>query len=165
MEAIGYVGRIVAAQETPNWTRGPFILQAVLLLVAPALFAATIYMLLARIVILVNGEPYVMIPVSWLTTVFVTGDVLSFLLQASGKHPLSIFQSMAQKLTMSGGGMMAGNTAELMKLGKNIILIGLCVQLAVFGFFIFVATSFQLKMHGVPTMQSMDSTIPWHKHM
>jgi hypothetical protein len=60
-------------------------MQSVLLLVAPALFAASIYMELGRIVLMVDGERSLFIRRKWLTKLFVSGDVLSFLMQSSGK--------------------------------------------------------------------------------
>lgn len=41
-------------------------------------------MVLARIITFVNAADLSIIPVKWLTKVFVSGDVLSFLLQAAG---------------------------------------------------------------------------------
>jgi hypothetical protein len=58
--------------------------QSILLLVAPALFAASIYMTLGRIIMLVDGEAHSIIAKRWLTKLFVAGDVLSFLMQSSG---------------------------------------------------------------------------------
>jgi hypothetical protein len=84
VEVIGYAGRAKSGGESPNWTLGPYIIQAILLLVAPALFAATIYMELGRIVIMVEGESRTTIPHRWLTKIFVIGDVLSFLFQGGG---------------------------------------------------------------------------------
>jgi hypothetical protein len=84
VEFIGYIGRAISASETPDWTLGPYIMQSVLLLVAPALFAASIYMYLGRIIVLVRGEKFSIIRVGWMTKIFVAGDVLSFLMQASG---------------------------------------------------------------------------------
>lgn len=63
----------------------PYIMQSVLLLVAPALFAASIYMELGRIVLMVDGERALFIRRTWLTKIFVAGDVLSFLMQSSGR--------------------------------------------------------------------------------
>lgn len=88
MEVIGYAGRAKSGNESPDWTLGPYIIQAILLLVAPALFAATIYMELGRIISVVDGEVHVMIRKEWMTKLFVTGDVLSFFLQGGGKHLL-----------------------------------------------------------------------------
>jgi hypothetical protein len=87
VETIGYIGRILSAQENPGpYTLSPYIMQSTLLLVAPALFAASIYMELGRIVLMVDGERSLFIRRTWLTKLFVAGDVLSFLMQASGKR-------------------------------------------------------------------------------
>lgn len=87
VEWIGYVGRAISHQETPNWTLGPYLVQTLLLLLAPALFAASIYMELSRIILLVDGESHALLKRNWLTKLFVCGDVLSFLLQMAGKCP------------------------------------------------------------------------------
>jgi hypothetical protein len=63
---------------------GPYIMQSLLLLVAPALFAASIYMVLGRLIRFVHGEKYSLVRITWLTKVFVVGDILSFGLQATG---------------------------------------------------------------------------------
>lgn len=75
----------MSAGESPNWTIGPYVMQSTLLLVAPAFFAASIYMELGRIVYLVKGQKHSLIRVNWMTKIFVAGDVLSFLMQASGR--------------------------------------------------------------------------------
>ena len=84
VESVGYIGRLMSSKESPDWTLGPYVMQSSLLLIAPALFAASIYMALGRIIVLVHGEKHSIIRVSWLTKIFVTGDVLSFLMQSSG---------------------------------------------------------------------------------
>lgn len=81
---IGYAARCKSGSESPDWTLGPYIIQAILLLVAPSLFAATIYMQLGRIIMLLHGESRALIRKQWLTKIFVTGDVLSFVLQGGG---------------------------------------------------------------------------------
>ena len=87
VETVGYIGRAMSAQQSPNWTIGPYIIQSTLLLIAPALFAASIYMELGRIIVLVKGERFALVRVNWTTKIFVGGDVLSFLMQASGMLP------------------------------------------------------------------------------
>jgi hypothetical protein len=93
-EATGYVGRAINSQETPDWSIGAFILQSVLILVAPAVFAASIYMELGRIIRLTDGTAFSLVKIKWLTKIFVGGDVLSFLMQSSGSsfpfHVLSL---------------------------------------------------------------------------
>lgn len=100
VETIGYIGRALSAQQDfGDYTMGPYIMQSVLLLVAPALFAASIYMELGRIVLMVDGERSLFIRRTWLTKLFVTGDVLSFLMQSSGKRFEFMLSQTSQWLT------------------------------------------------------------------
>lgn len=93
VETVGYVGRLLSSlQASGEWTTVPYVMQSLLLLLAPALFAASIYMILGRIIVLVDGERHSLIRVTWLTKVFVGGDVLSFLAQSAGLlHQTQIF--------------------------------------------------------------------------
>ncbi|KAM0449315.1 hypothetical protein ACHAO4_007662 [Trichoderma viride] len=145
-EFIGYAARCASAKESPNWTLGPYITQSLLLLVAPALFAATIYMELGRIISLVDGESHCLIRKKWLTKIFVFGDTLSFLLQGGG------------------GGYQASGTASALETGAHIIIVGLFVQLAFFGFFIVVAVKFHLSISRVSTIR-LHNELSWEKHM
>ncbi|KAL9608670.1 MAG: hypothetical protein Q9167_006522 [Letrouitia subvulpina] len=86
IEWIGFGARTYSCTQSPNWSLGPFVAQAILLLVAPALFAASIYMELGRIIQLTHGEKYSMIRQRWLTKIFVAGDILSFLMQSAGSY-------------------------------------------------------------------------------
>jgi hypothetical protein len=83
-EIVGYAARGVSHGQAPNPTLVPYVIQTLLILVAPALFAASIYMILGRIIVSVDGEPYSLIRKRWLTEVFVTSDVVSFFVQLSG---------------------------------------------------------------------------------
>jgi hypothetical protein len=84
-EITGYSGRAVSATQSPNWTLVPYIIQSLLLLIAPALFAASIYMVLGRIILLTNGATFSLVRPKVLTFLFVSGDVLCFLVQGSGE--------------------------------------------------------------------------------
>ncbi|ORY11055.1 RTA1 like protein-domain-containing protein [Clohesyomyces aquaticus] len=121
-ELTGYIGRILSVNDV--WALGPFIMQSLLLLVAPALFAASIYMVLGRIILLVDGEQYSLIRKRWLTKIFVLGDILSFCVQGGG------------------GGIQAIGTLTSMNTGEKLIIVGLFLQLFFFGFFIVVAGLF-----------------------
>lgn len=120
------MGRILSTSDL--WALGPYIMQSLLLLVAPALFAASIYIILGRIILLVDGEKYSLIRQRWLTKAFVTGDLISFLVQ------------------IGGGGIQAAGTLELLHTGEKIIIVGLFLQLAFFGFFIIVASLFHFRL-------------------
>lgn len=85
LEIVGYIGRVIAATEAPGpYETGPYIVQTITLLVAPALFAASIYMQLGRIVLMLKADDKLFIRRTWVTKIFVAGDVASFLLQAAG---------------------------------------------------------------------------------
>lgn len=78
-------------------------MQNVLILIAPALMAASIYMILGRIILLTDGERYALVKRRWLTKLFVTGDVISLMMQASGtfrRFP-SFFISLGMKIKLS----------------------------------------------------------------
>ncbi|QQK43784.1 RTA-like protein [Penicillium digitatum] len=92
VELVGYIGRVMSSKESPNWTIGPYVMQSTLLLIAP-LFAASIHMELSRIIVIVKGEQFALIRVDWMTKILVTGDVLSFLMQASGAGIMGIGSS------------------------------------------------------------------------
>lgn len=106
VEIIGYVGRALSAKEDPGyWTIGPYVIQAILILVAPALLAATIYMQLGRIIVVTDGESLSLIRKKWLTKTFVFGDVSSFLLQGGGTvhHSLSLRIILIQNTPATSG--------------------------------------------------------------
>ncbi|RKL03679.1 hypothetical protein BFJ68_g11423 [Fusarium oxysporum] len=79
LEVIGFIGRAMANKATDKL--GPYIIQSVFLLIPPSLFAASIYMTLGRIIrgLGPKGESCSIVRVKWLTTLFVVGDVFSFL--------------------------------------------------------------------------------------
>lgn len=90
VEFVGYVARSINANQSPDWAEAPFIVQTLLLLVAPALYAASIYMILGRLIRNLEAERLSIIRTTWLTKIFVLGDVLSFLVQAGGTSTLHL---------------------------------------------------------------------------
>lgn len=170
VEVIGYAGRAKSGEESPDWTLGPYIIQAILLLVAPALFAASIYMELGRIIIMVEGEARTIISRKWLTKIFVIGDVLSFLLQGGGKlNPFPQINSYhrdkyyTDRLLTPGGGYQSAGSLEALDIGAKFIIVGLFVQLIFFGLFVIVAITFHRSVNTSPTGRS--HVVPWKKHM
>lgn len=85
VEIVGYGARIVSSTQAPLFDDTPFIIQSLFLLLAPALFAASVYMELGRIIAVLHGDKYSIVRRKWMTKVFVTGDVLSFVVQGAGK--------------------------------------------------------------------------------
>ncbi|EXM30788.1 hypothetical protein RAB80_001806 [Fusarium oxysporum f. sp. vasinfectum] len=125
LEVIGFIGRAVASKATDKL--GPYIIQSVFLLIPPSLFAASLYMSLGRIIrgLGPKGESCSIVRVKWLTTLFVIGDVFSFLVQSSG------------------AGMMA--VGDDPTIGENIVIGGLVIQVLFFGLFVVAAVIFQLR--------------------
>ncbi|KAJ5278890.1 hypothetical protein N7478_004262 [Penicillium angulare] len=146
METIGYIGRLLSAQQAPDFTKGPYIIQSLLILIAPAFLAASIYMLLGRIIRMIEAEKYALIRVSWMTKIFVAGDVLSFLMQASG------------------AGLMVSSSSGP-SLGEKVIIGGLFVQIIFFGFFTISAVIFQTRVSRSPTGRSAELQKVWTSHM
>ncbi|KAJ4247523.1 hypothetical protein NW762_013202 [Fusarium torreyae] len=145
-EAFGYVGRALSAHEAPDYTKNPYIMQSILLLLGPALLAASIYMILGRLITLLDADHLSIIRTNWLTKVFVIGDVLSFFAQSGG------------------GGMLAtAKDKDSVSKGENIIVGGLLIQIVFFGFFIIVTVVFHARIHSRPTARSLTLTTPWEK--
>lgn len=66
----------------------------------------------------------------------------------------------------AGGGYQSSGTLEALETGADVIIAGLFVQLAFFGFFMIVAVAFHWKLVRQPTMASGSrGTFPWRKHM
>lgn len=122
-------------------------MQAILILVAPALFAATIYMILGRIIRSVYGEHLSLLPIDWVTRIFVIGDIISFSLQAGG------------------GGIQSGGTLELYDMGEKIIVAGLICQACIFGFFVATAMLFHSRLARHPTTMAAQSRVHWPRHL
>lgn len=93
-EILGYICRILSAKQAPNHTVALFIVQGCPTLLAPALFAATIYMCLGRIIKLTDGAHLSLIPLSILTRLFVGGDIMGLLIQGAGMSPFFLSPSV-----------------------------------------------------------------------
>ncbi|KAK2761833.1 rta1 domain-containing protein [Colletotrichum kahawae] len=143
-ETVGYLGRAMSSQEAPDYTLNPYIIQSILLLLGPALFAASIYMILGRLINLLDAGNYSLIRPNWLTKVFVLGDLLSFFAQSGG------------------GGMLAtAKSTDSVKLGENIIVGGLCIQILFFAFFMVVTLIFHMRLSRNPTPKTYSLDTPW----
>lgn len=146
VETVGYIGRTLSATENPGpYDKIPYIIQSLLLLVAPPLFAASVYMELGRIVLMVEGDSKLFIRRSWLTKIFVIGDVACFMVQAYGSS------------------MMASKDVSKINIAHYVVIGGLFLQVAFFGLFVVVATIFHIRLVRSPTLLAHKR--PWLKHM
>jgi hypothetical protein len=126
-----------------------FIIATLAILLAPILFAASIYMFLGRIIRSTGCDSYSMIRTTWLTKIFVGGDISCFLVQAVG----------AVMITSNGSG-------STRKTGKNIILFGLVLQVLIFLFFLVVALIFHKRMNSRgPNVKRTASSFDWQKYI
>ncbi|KAM6521626.1 hypothetical protein FSOLCH5_006382 [Fusarium solani] len=147
-EVVGHAARAYNADESPNYSDVPFIMQTLLLLLAPALFAASIYMILGRLIRVLDAEHFSIIRTRWLTKIFVLGDILSFAVQGIG------------------GGIMAGaDDKDGVDLGQNVVLIGLGIQIAFFAGFIIVISIFHYRILLQPTKTSQETLLPWSQYI
>ncbi|KAF2855746.1 RTA1-domain-containing protein [Plenodomus tracheiphilus IPT5] len=145
-EAVGYAFRALSAKETPDWTTTPYIGQQLLLLLGPTFFAASIYMVLGRLIRLLDAGEHSMIRTTWLTKVFLMGDILSFLSQSGG------------------GGMLAkAKDKAAQDLGNNVILAGLGIQVVFFAIFMIVTVVFHIRITKRPTSTSLAIAAPWER--
>lgn len=143
VEVIGYCARAAAHDQTDQLT--PYIIQNMLILLPPVLFAASIYMVLGRIILAVHGESYSLIRPNILTKVFVAGDVASFCVQGGG-----------------GGIMAQGGNAST---GEKIIVGGLIIQIIMFGLFIITAALFQRRYQKYKVDALVYDTMGWKASM
>ncbi|KAH7463988.1 hypothetical protein FOMA001_g17860 [Fusarium oxysporum f. sp. matthiolae] len=127
-ETVGFIGRAIGAEQAPDYTFGPYVLQNLLLLLGPTCYAASIYMILGRYIRQLKGEHFSLIRSSWLTKVFLLGDVISIVLQGIG-----------------GGKLVNADTPDDRTVGENIIIAGLTVQILFFGLFIAVTGLFHFR--------------------
>lgn len=144
-QTVGYCGRIWSHYDQNSI--GGFVIQAILILVAPALYAASIYMILGRLIRALGAEHLSLIPVAWVTRIFVTGDIFSFTLQAGG------------------GGIQSAGTLDFYNIGEKLIIAGLWVQICVFGFFVVTSLLFNYRVVKAPTEIATRGDIPWKRHL
>ncbi|KAJ4355409.1 uncharacterized protein N0V89_003425 [Didymosphaeria variabile] len=145
-EVGGYAARTGSHFDNEAW--GPFIAQGTLLLVGPLFFAATIYMMLGRTIVLAGGEDVSLIKPRWYTRVFVGADIFTLVLQGFGA---SIMGTMKLNLALAG---------------EKIVIAGLALQVATFVFFLIAAIDFQIRMErkaAVPSSHGTAASTDWRK--
>ncbi|GCB19014.1 protein RTA1 [Aspergillus awamori] len=138
-ETFGYYGRAWSHQG--RTLIGPWALQEMLILCAPPFIAATIYMILGRMIVAFAAEHHSVIRPKWLTKIFVLNDVICFLTQ------------------IAGAGVQVTGDEHLMKTGIKAVLAGLIFSLVIFLLFVWVAVVFHLRLSREPTWVVNEN--PW----
>ncbi|KAL3251327.1 hypothetical protein ABHI18_010696 [Aspergillus niger] len=134
MMTIGYLFRAISTKDTS--ALGPYVGQNVCILLPPSLYAATIYMIYGRIVMFARSASLSPIAPQKVTKIFVIGDVIAFLTQASG------------------GGMMA--MESMASAGQKLTIFGLFVQLFFFGGFFTISVVFCRRMQQQKNVRMRD---------
>ncbi|KAL8721581.1 MAG: hypothetical protein Q9181_007679, partial [Wetmoreana brouardii] len=80
-EVIGYIGRVI--MNNNPWSDVGFEMQICCLIIAPAFFAAAIYLTLKHLV-LTFGQEYSRLRAEWYTWIFIGCDLFSLILQGAG---------------------------------------------------------------------------------
>ncbi|CCO37308.1 Protein RTA1 [Rhizoctonia solani AG-1 IB] len=122
--AIGLFIRLPFASNTHQL--GIYIFLNTITVLAPCGFIATVYMLLGRLALQLDADDYLLVKARIITKVFVTSDIVTLLIQASG------------------GSM--STSEELSDIGTKIFLTGLIIQLISFVFYMGVFAVFIYRM-------------------
>ncbi|KAJ5171533.1 RTA-like protein [Penicillium coprophilum] len=145
-ETFGYYGRAWSHQsrfEIKSWA-----LQEMLILCAPPLVAATVYMVLGRIVRSFGAEHLSSMRPKRLTFIFVMNDVLCFCTQ------------------LGGAGVQVTGDQQVMKIGKKVVLAGLIFSLVVFAWFILIAAKLHRRLRQMPTPFLKENPhLHWQRYM
>ena len=148
MELIGYVTRADNIKHLDD--KKLFILQTVFILVAPAVMAASCYMAFGRVVLWVTPPQFqsarhLWLPARRITPLFVGFDVLSFAVQVIG-----------------GSMSAAANTTDQENRAKDVVLVGLGLQVATFGFFVLASIRFSVVLRTKLRTVPLPTERNWH---
>ncbi|KAI9685639.1 MAG: hypothetical protein M1820_010767 [Bogoriella megaspora] len=143
-EAFGYYGRAWAGRDPHNF--GAWALQAFLIICAPPMISATVYMSLGRTIRALDGRDNALMPPRATTPLFVVGDIIAFISQ------------------LAGIGLQAARSTTASATGKKIVLGGLIFQLLLFAFFIANIIVFHKRNSRCPTMLSTHPQVSNWKH-
>ncbi|KAM0433437.1 hypothetical protein ACHAPT_004317 [Fusarium lateritium] len=125
----------------------PFLLQNLLMLVAPPFLAATLYMSLSRITRALRAEELSAISLRWITKLFVLVDLACFVTQTAGA-------------IMSGS-----EKPDEAKRGKTIIICGLILQIAAFALFLICILTLQVRLRSCPTRHCLAGVLPYRRYL
>ncbi|UPL03521.1 hypothetical protein LCI18_014455 [Fusarium solani-melongenae] len=125
----------------------PFLLQNLLMLVAPPFLAATLYMSLSRITRALRAEELSLISLRWITKLFVLVDLACFVTQTAGA-------------IMSGS-----EVPDEAKRGKTIIICGLILQIAAFALFLLCILVLQVRVKSCPTSHCLAGVLSYRRYL
>lgn len=146
VEVVGLAARAIGHDHLDSLP--PYIMQMVLILLAPILYAAAVYMFLGRL-ILASGHPKLsLIRINWETKIFVTADILCFLIQAFGGTSLARLANSTDS-----------DTAHKIDIAKDVILAGLALQVIFFLIFLVSAIVFHIRISKNGIAKTVDPSL------
>ncbi|GAA6039485.1 hypothetical protein JCM8097_009575 [Rhodosporidiobolus ruineniae] len=135
-EAVGYGFRRVSADHPTGRGAGLtwYILQELFIILCPALMCASYYMCFGRIITYV-GDKWTPVSSKWVTAIFVTQDVVSFVVQGAG------------------GSLYSSDNTDLYSTAKAVLVVGFCIQIIGLGIFSIFAGIYHTRARraGVPS--------------
>ncbi|GAA5967611.1 hypothetical protein JCM11641_005710 [Rhodosporidiobolus odoratus] len=135
-ESVGYGFRRVSADHPTGRGAGLtwYILQELFIILCPALFCASYYMCFGRIITSV-GQKWTPVSSKWVTVIFVTQDIVSFVVQGAG------------------GSLYSSDNTDLYDTAKAVLIVGFCIQIIGLGIFAIFAIIYQVRARrdGVPS--------------
>lgn len=138
-EAAGYVGRVMM-HNNPYDDIG-FQIQICLLIIAPAFLSAGIYLTLKHFTI-TFGESWSRLRPAWYTYIFITGDLVSLVLQGAG----------------GGLAATADPGTSTQDLGTNLMIAGVIFQVVILSVFGYLLSEYTLRTYRRREKLSMAAT-------
>ncbi|KAJ4349530.1 uncharacterized protein N0V89_008146 [Didymosphaeria variabile] len=127
-EAAGYYGRVMM-NHNPYDSIG-FQIQICLLIISPAFISAGIYLTLKHFA-LTFGESWSRLRPAWYTYIFISGDIISLVLQGAG----------------GGLAATADNGSSTQDLGTNLMIAGVVFQVVILSIFGYLLTEYSLRTY------------------
>ncbi|CAG5141966.1 uncharacterized protein ALTATR162_LOCUS1050 [Alternaria atra] len=143
-EVVGYAGRLIMYNNPFDETG--FQMQICCLIISPAFISAGIYLTLKHIVINF-GESWSRLPPVWYTRIFITGDILSLVLQGAG------------------GGIAATADAgsDLLDIGTNLMVAGVVLQVVILSCFGILLAEYTIRTYNRRGQLSAGAMTLFHK--
>ncbi|CAG8111883.1 unnamed protein product [Penicillium salamii] len=143
VETGGFALRAVAHHHS-GWI-WPYVVQTLLILLAPSLLAASVYASLKKVIFNLKAKEMSLLPLRCTTGTFVSGDILSFFIQAVAGSMLSSTKG----------------TESTRSTGKTLMIIGLLVQVIFLSGFIVATAVFHRRWTRVHSSRDLSKG---HRH-
>ncbi|ORY23795.1 RTA1 like protein-domain-containing protein [Naematelia encephala] len=136
----GFIVRAVTHFQP--YSLGLFIVQTLLILLAPTLFLAEMYIIVPKFADTLNASEFLLIPRKYVIRIFFGSDIFSYGIQGVG-----------------GGFVINTTTPGLATAGRIIVLVSMVFQLVSYAIFMALIVDFGIKMHSrYPERRASDSS-------